>query len=190
MITGYSQQRLFGPTYSQYAAELCNEEVEQIRCIIQTNYPGCSVDELVQMAIKEFPLCVEEDIKEFVTFCISTKQTRTSPATLAMTLSPPYSTIPVAELNYAPAKSPVGNIPAYHNFAQKSEWNTEDPHVDMQSKWTTKEKAALEKYLADNPGRKNWVHCAKLVVTKSSSQCKSKYNNMRAQALANSELEI
>ncbi|KAJ1721681.1 hypothetical protein LPJ61_006011, partial [Coemansia biformis] len=39
----------------------------------------------------------------------------------------------------------------------------------------------LKAYLRKTRGRKNWLECAQIVRTKSSSQCKAKFNNLRIQ---------
>ncbi|KAJ1721882.1 hypothetical protein LPJ61_005989, partial [Coemansia biformis] len=53
------------------------------------------------------------------------------------------------------------------------------PEALLESKWAADEIERLMVYLRSNRGRKDWRVCATLVVTKSSSQCKAKYYNLR-----------
>ncbi|KAJ2156021.1 hypothetical protein GGF46_005465, partial [Coemansia sp. RSA 552] len=65
----------------------------------------------------------------------------------------------------------------------------DDPLSQQNSKWTVDEEDRLNEYLHRTQGRKNWVHCARRVRTKSSAQCKSKFNNMRAQKASRMRFE-
>ncbi|KAJ2709254.1 hypothetical protein H4R19_004347 [Coemansia spiralis] len=68
--------------------------------------------------------------------------------------------------------------------------NTEDPHICLESKWSPSEIDRLSEYLQETNGRKNWVMCAQRVGTKSSSQCKARFNNMRTQTNNRSPIDL
>ncbi|KAJ2845604.1 hypothetical protein IWW36_004713 [Coemansia brasiliensis] len=72
-------------------------------------------------------------------------------------------------------------IPSHH---AKPHFNTEDPRNEFSSNWTQSEDDLLALYISQHKGRKNWVDCAKIVATKSSSQCKSRYNNNKQKFVA------
>ncbi|KAI9471773.1 hypothetical protein BX667DRAFT_520223 [Coemansia mojavensis] len=70
------------------------------------------------------------------------------------------------------------------NTITKPQYNPEDPRNEFSSNWTQSEDDLLALYISQHKGRKNWVDCAKIVATKSSSQCKSRYNNNKQKFLA------
>lgn len=46
--------------------------------------------------------------------------------------------------------------------------------------WTDQETQILQDYVNRTRGRKNWIYCSRLIGTKTSVQCKAKYNNMKS----------
>ncbi|KAJ2637528.1 hypothetical protein GGF40_002303 [Coemansia sp. RSA 1286] len=141
--------------YSGCVAELCQEEVAVIQEIVQRNPEYVSKAALISMVKVELPLCLEQDIDMVVESCLRKKQA------LAQA-EQGLKRFDVQSIN-----TPV-NINGY-------------PFAEQISKWSPEETQKLYQFLDQVDGRKNWSACARFVGTKTSAQCKAKFNNMRAQ---------
>ncbi|KAJ2363672.1 hypothetical protein H4S02_006370 [Coemansia sp. RSA 2611] len=154
---------LFGHAYEQVAAGLCDEEAEQIRELVQDHMYTCSKQEIYAVAIGQLPLCRASDVTHEVDRWL-----------IALASEVGWQA-PSAQAESHPATKQTGVWKA-------KAWKAGAPmrrHADdTDGRWTPMEEEVLEKYLHDTYGcRKNWVHCARLVGTKSSAQCKSKFHN-------------
>ncbi|KAJ2720692.1 hypothetical protein GGI07_004459 [Coemansia sp. Benny D115] len=162
--------------YVNIVAELSEEERQSIRDIVNLNSDYQSITAIKALAVAEHPLCLEEDVQEAVSHFIKLRKAQQA-----------------TSQNYALKMSSLAHVPAQPII--KNELTTKPtgelqpyPLIELASKWTTDETNRLIEYLRRVDGRKNWSACARFVLTKSSAQCKAKYNNMRASNEAQNRL--
>ncbi|KAJ2012225.1 hypothetical protein GGI06_004229 [Coemansia sp. S85] len=140
----------------EYIAELSDEERQSIQQLVERHSGTMDLVELRKLVLLENSLCLEEDVhEEFVRCIVRSKITELSPDS--------------QELQRVKEE-----------FRVNAALRTSDSARVTSRNWSERETAILNKYLARNKGRKNWVLCAKLIGTKTSVQCKAKYNNSKA----------
>ncbi|KAJ1727368.1 hypothetical protein LPJ61_004607 [Coemansia biformis] len=164
---------MFDPKYESIVAEPSVEEVASVMEILERNSRWATAPQLLAAIKAEHPLCLEADLVEVLNNFLSNK--------LQKQASRPYQQS-VSSYSSSTRVSPTSEQPR--------PINTEDPDTFLESKWNAQEIEVLREFLSLNKGRKNWVLCAKQVGTKSSAQCKAKYNNMRAQSNNRGSIEL
>ncbi|KAJ2786293.1 hypothetical protein GGI15_001630 [Coemansia interrupta] len=158
----------FHPLYHTIVAELSNEELSTVREIVTRNGDLLTKSTLKTLVKAELPLCLDEDIERAIEICMNDVKTK------------PASSIPPS----VQSTPKMLNIPSIPNGLLKPTLPIEKESI---SKWSDEETNKLYMYLQSVDGRKNWTACARYVGTKTSAQCKAKYNNMRAQELPRNE---
>ncbi|KAJ1849162.1 hypothetical protein LPJ73_003794 [Coemansia sp. RSA 2703] len=154
----------FHPLYYTVVAEPSSEELSIVREIVTRNIDLLTMSTIKTLVKNELPLCLDEDIEAAIEYCL--KETKNKSAASVLT---------------SQAASPrVVSKPYIPENVSKSAVPNEKEAI---SKWTDEETNKLYMYLQSVDGRKNWTACARYVGTKTSAQCKAKYNNMRAQDL-------
>ncbi|KAJ2784841.1 hypothetical protein H4R18_000875 [Coemansia javaensis] len=177
--------RVVAPTYEHVAAELSEEEIMSALEILEGNYHRANRAQLLRILSTEHPLCLEADLIELLDDFLARKS---MPAAVA----PAPAAVPAARALsvVSTGSSSGGGMSPSKDPAKYRSLNTEDPEAALDSKWTPLEIDRLRAYLMETRGRKNWVACAQRVGSKSSAQCKAKYNNMRAQSTYRSIADI
>ncbi|KAJ1720577.1 hypothetical protein LPJ61_006140 [Coemansia biformis] len=157
------QQPRFSLLYASVAAEPSPEESMSISSLLEQNYRQASLPELVGILKAEHPLCLESDLMKVLHGFMDARREAQSLQRLQQTR--PFSTSAVT----SPSSDRAPSTPSG------------DSATFLDSKWTLEETERLKAYLSKTRGRKNWPVCAQMVRTKSSSQCKAKFNNLRIQ---------
>ncbi|KAJ2801826.1 hypothetical protein H4R20_003523 [Coemansia guatemalensis] len=201
---------MFSPAYRHVAAELSPEEEKVGIQILEANYRKLSIPQLMELLSKEFPLCLASDLSELVHKFLSSASIAAHPLPKKRALEEePVQQVPMQRQTTMYPPPPNARIlPGIPSLAQNTQIpnyilnssspspkksrveDTEDPVLNLSSKWSQEETDELCAYLAETQGRKNWISCARRVRTKSSAQCKAKFNNMRAQELNRTSFEI
>ncbi|KAJ1832373.1 hypothetical protein IWW55_001587 [Coemansia sp. RSA 2706] len=156
---------LFTPAYEYIAAELCREELDSVRDMVEDSYRQFNSKQIMDMLIAEHPLCLERDLLEAYTEVVAHIESQ------CVYEPPPHCESPPAD-------------------KQAPEHDPEDPNHVNNTRWTPHETQRLLEYLAVTKGRKSWIKCAQYVGSRSSAQCKAKHNNMRAQEISRDSFEI
>ncbi|PIA17142.1 hypothetical protein COEREDRAFT_86533 [Coemansia reversa NRRL 1564] len=201
---------MFNPTYRHVAAELSPEEEKDGIKILEASYRNHSTSQLLKILSEEFPLCLHSDLSELLYRFLRTKPTAVypipqkrplddDPANTAIVQQQSKNSFQIHNARNFPGIAPLVQNTKLPNYIlettnpltkKKRIDDTEDPELNLSSKWTQEETDKLCSYLNEHQGRKNWISCARSVRTKSSAQCKAKFNNMRAQDLTRTTFDI
>ncbi|KAJ2708738.1 hypothetical protein H4R19_004601 [Coemansia spiralis] len=160
----------FNPMYERIAAELSEEEVVSAVELLERISGWATYSQMLDALKAEHPLCLEADLADLLNHFMAAKRRANIPPPITVPRSGSAKTSPGKE--------------------SSRQLNTEDPEIYLESKWSPSEIDRLSEYLQETKGRKNWVVCAQRVGTKSSAQCKAKFNNMRAQTNNRSPIDL
>ncbi|KAJ2792951.1 hypothetical protein H4R21_006086 [Coemansia helicoidea] len=173
----------YGSMYERIAAEPSEEEVESIMTLLERNCGWATYPQLLDALLAEHPLCLESDLIDLLNRFMAARRRVQAPPP-----PPPQLYQQQQQQQYTTANSVSSRVSPCS--ASQRQPNTEDPEIYLESKWTPTEIELLRDYLHETKGRKNWVACAQRVGTKSSAQCKAKFNNMRAQSNSRGHIDL
>ncbi|KAJ2704575.1 hypothetical protein FB645_003141 [Coemansia sp. IMI 203386] len=107
------------------------------------------------LVLKVLPLCHQDDIRQAVTNCLLSNST--------------FANIvrkPLKSKNVSPIRNQI--------------IHTQPIIMERNKRWEKDETQRLLEYVSNVGGRVNWFACSRFVRTKTSDQCKSRYNNLKA----------
>ncbi|KAJ2774466.1 hypothetical protein IWQ56_000561 [Coemansia nantahalensis] len=173
---------MFSTMYQHIVAELSEEETASVWALVNSNGGRWTAAQMLDRLVAEHPLCLRSDLADALVACTARLRALRDKQQIQHAPQPAQ-----------PSRLPAP-LPSAHDAGQAAahQWSSpsRSPLESVSSaarkttnvRWTPKEVDRLILYLKRTKGtRKSWPDCAELVGTKTSSQCKAKYNNMRAQ---------